>query len=76
KGLQKQKFSISHVAVALEGKKPHFKNHLKQMQQNVASILQIKPTDVGITATSGEGLTDYGCGDGVQCFSIITVMGE
>lgn len=76
KSLQKQNFSISHVAITLEGKKPHFKHHIKQMKHNVASILQIQSSDVGITATSGEGLSDYGCGDGVQCLSIITVVGE
>lgn len=76
KTLKDQNFSISHVAVSLEGKKPSFKKHLDQMKKNVAALLEVQPQDVGITATSGEGLSDYGCGDGVSCFSIITVIGE
>lgn len=72
KTLGKQK--ISHVAITLEGKKPHFKNRLAAMRTNIARVMDLDISQVGITATSGEGLTDFGCGDGVQCFVIITTM--
>jgi 2-C-methyl-D-erythritol 2,4-cyclodiphosphate synthase len=65
---------ITHVAVTIEAKKPHFKEHLLTMRQNIARILKLDVSQVGITATSGEGLTDFGCGDGVQCFAIVTTM--
>lgn len=42
------------------------------MRANVARVMNLDIADVGITATSGEGLTDFGCGDGLQCFVIIT----
>jgi len=70
KTLNKQK--VSHVAVTIEGKKPKFKSHLLQMRTNIARVMGLEISQVGITATSGEGLTDFGCGDGVQCFAIIT----
>jgi 2-C-methyl-D-erythritol 2,4-cyclodiphosphate synthase len=63
---------ISFVSVSIEAKKPKFKAHLFQMRANIARILNLDITSVGITATSGEGLTDFGCGDGVQCFAIVT----
>jgi 2-C-methyl-D-erythritol 2,4-cyclodiphosphate synthase len=66
---------ISHVAISLEGKKPKFLDRLIEMRQNVARAMQIDMAQVGITATSGEGLTDFGCGDGVQCFAIVTAEG-
>jgi 2-C-methyl-D-erythritol 2,4-cyclodiphosphate synthase len=47
---------------------------LLTMRQNIARILKLDVSQVGITATSGEGLTDFGCGDGVQCFAIVTTM--
>ena len=28
---------------------------------------------MGLTATSGDGLTDFGCGEGLQYFCILTV---
>lgn len=70
KTLGKQK--ITHVALTLEGKKPKFKDMLLPMRQNIARIMKLDVSEIGITATSGEGLTDFGCGDGVQCFAIVT----
>lgn len=65
---------ITHVAVTIEAKKPKLKNRLLEMRQNIARIMQLDVSDVGITATSGEGLTDFGCGDGVQVFAIVTTV--
>lgn len=70
KTLGRQK--ITHVAITLEGKRPRFKEYMLEMRQNIAHIMSLDITQVGITATSGEGLTDFGCGDGVQCFAIVT----
>lgn len=72
KTLKNQK--ITHVAVSLEGKKPKFKERLIEMRSHIAQIMKLDISQVGITATSGEGLTDFGCGDGVQCFAIVTTM--
>lgn len=72
KTLNKQK--VSHVSITLEGKRPKFKDRLLEMRENIARVMNLQVTQVGITATSGEGLTDFGCGDGVQCFVIVTTM--
>ena len=65
---------ISHVAITIEGKRPHFKDKIPLMKENIALVMGLQSSQVGLTATSGEGLTDFGCGDGVQCFVIITTM--
>lgn len=70
--LDKQK--ITHVALAIEAKRPKVKIRLDEMRQNIARVLNLDKGQVGITVTSGEGLTDFGCGDGVQCFAIITTQ--
>ena len=67
-------YSISHIAITLEAKKPKFRERLLEMRQNIARVMDLKVDQVGITATSGEGLTDFGCGDGVQCFAIVTAI--
>lgn len=66
------KQEVSHVAVTIEAKKPKFKARLMEMRTNIARVMGLDVSQVGITATSGEGLTDFGCGDGVQCFAIVT----
>lgn len=65
--------TINHVAISIEGKRPKFKERLVEMRQNIADVMGITLTQVGITATTGEGLTDVGCGEGLQCFSTVTV---
>lgn len=70
--LQRQK--IVHVALSIEGKRPYFEPRIKEMKKKIASVLKIDSVSVGITASSGAGLTDFGCGDGLQCFCIITTV--
>lgn len=65
---------VTHVAVTIEAKKPKIKNRLIEMRQNIARIMHLDISQVGITATSGEGLTDFGCGDGAQAFAIVTTQ--
>lgn len=72
KTLGKQK--IVHVALSIEGKRPQFEEKIDEMKKRIASVLHISPFMVGITATSGDGLTDFGCGDGLQCFCIMTTV--
>lgn len=70
KTLGKQK--VSHVAVTIEAKKPKFKERLLEMRHSIARVMNLELSQVGITATTGEGLTDFGCGDGAQAFAIVT----
>lgn len=65
---------ITHVAISIEAKKPKFKSRIDEMRQNIARIMHLDISQVGITATSGEGLTDFGCGLGVQVFAIVTTQ--
>lgn len=67
-----RRMRIVHVALSLEGSRPRFFPRILEMRTKIASLLSIHIEDVGITATSGEALTDFGCGDGIQCFCILT----
>lgn len=63
---------VLHVSVTIEAKRPKIKPMLLKMRENVARVMELDIDQVGITATTGEGLTDFGCGDGVQAFAIVT----
>lgn len=65
---------IVHVSLTLEGKRPHFQEAIDSMRKKIANVLSIPVKEVGITATSGDGLTDFACGEGVQCFCILTTL--
>jgi 2-C-methyl-D-erythritol 2,4-cyclodiphosphate synthase len=65
---------IEHVALTIEGKRPRFQQRNLEMRQKVASVMKLDVTQVGLTVTSGDGLSDFGCGDGLMCFCIITTL--
>lgn len=65
---------IVHVSITLEGKRPRFEEKLEWMQQKIGEILKVSSKQVGITVITGDGLTDFACGDGLQCFALITTM--
>jgi 2-C-methyl-D-erythritol 2,4-cyclodiphosphate synthase len=68
------KQTIEHVALTIEGKRPRFQNKVLEMRQRAADVMRLSIDQVGITATSGDGLTDFGCGDGLMCFCVITTI--
>ena len=65
--------NISHVSISIECLRPKITPKIEDMRKNIARILDISENSVGITATTGEGLTDFGKGIGISCFAILTV---
>lgn len=70
KTLGRQK--ITHVALQIEAKHPHFDDYLPSMQAKLAHMLGILPSQVGISVISGEGLSDVACGEGISVLCLIT----
>ncbi len=64
--------TIQHIALSIEGKRPRLQEHLPIMREKLASLLHLTLSQVGITAISGDGLTDFGCGDGLHCLCLLT----
>ncbi len=67
---------IAHVAVAVEGRTPVLEPWVEAIRSSIASLLGISPGDVGVTATSGDFLTAFGQGQGLQAWAVVTVVTE
>lgn len=65
-------FGVSHVSVSVECARPKILPQIDAIRARVSELLGVTVADVGITATSGEGLTDFGKGLGVQAFAVVT----
>ena len=63
---------IIHVSISIEGARPKFAPKIEEMRRNIANLLAINPSQVGITATTGEGLTEFGKGNGIFVTTIIS----
>jgi 2-C-methyl-D-erythritol 2,4-cyclodiphosphate synthase len=66
-------WKINHIAIAIECQTPKISAHIKAMKENIAKLCKINTSEIGITATTGEGLTAFGRGEGIQAITIITV---
>ena len=67
-------YRILHVSIAIEGKRPKLEPHIGKMKESLAGLLSLHSSDIGITATTGEGLTAFGRGEGLQAFAVVTAQ--
>lgn len=67
------KEKIVHISISIECKTPKITPKIPEMRTNIARILKVPENCIGITATTGEGLTDCGSGFGISAIAIITV---
>ena len=70
--LGKQK--IEHIALTIEGKRPKFQKRSADIRQSVADATGLNLDQVGITFTSGDGLTSFGRGEGLMCYAVVTTF--
>ena len=66
-------YKIGNVAIMLEGKKPKIDEYIEKIKKSLSKILKIKKENIGIAATSGDELTEFGEGLGMQCFVVVTL---
>lgn len=73
KDLARAGFEVVNLSVTIEGKRPRILPKVDQLRRSIGSVLGVAPDRVGITATTGEGLTAFGRGEGVSVFCVLTV---
>ena len=67
---------IVHCSITIECLRPKLMPHIPAMKESIGNILGLPASSVGITATTGEGLTGFGRGEGIQVFCILTFTKE
>lgn len=67
-------FCVVNISIGLEAGKPKLERELPRINQSVAKLLWLPVTAVGTTVTSGEGLTSFGRGEGIQCFVVVLLQ--
>jgi len=65
---------IVHVSIVLECLVPRITPRIPEMRASLSDMLGIAGGSIGITATSGEGLTAFGRGEGIQAFCCVTAV--
>ena len=65
---------IIHVSISIECKTPKITPKIPEIQNSLAELLNIKPENVGITATSGEEMNEAARGNGINVFAAVTIL--
>ncbi len=72
--MKKDGYNINNLGISIEAKTPKILPIEDRMKNRLAEILEIKKSQIGINATSGEGLTAFGRGEGIQVFVVISLI--
>lgn len=67
-------FEINNVGISVECKTPKILPIEDEIKKNLAPILETDIANIGINATTGEEMTAFGRGEGVQVFVIVNLI--
>lgn len=67
-------YEILHISFTVQARRPKLLVLIPEIRKTIAKITELNHEQVMITATSGEGLTDVGRGEGIEAFCVISVM--
>jgi 2-C-methyl-D-erythritol 2,4-cyclodiphosphate synthase len=71
--LKDKNMKISNVSISIEARKPRLDEHTDKIIESLSKILSMEKEKIGITHTTGEGLTSFGKGEGMQCFAVVSL---
>lgn len=72
--IKKKGLKINNVGIMVEAGKPSLEGFREKMQASLAKLLETETDKVGIAFTTGEDLTAFGKGKGIQAFSIVSLI--
>jgi 2-C-methyl-D-erythritol 2,4-cyclodiphosphate synthase len=72
--MKEMDYKINNVGISVECKTPKILPIEDEIKQNLAPILETDINNIGINATTGEGMTAFGRGEGVQVFVIVSLV--
>ena len=67
---------LVHLSITVEARRPRLAEHAAAIRDSVARLTGLALSHVGLTATSGEGLTAFGRGEGIAVFVIASAFQE
>ena len=63
-------YRVGNVDVTMIAQRPKLKDHIAQMEANIASALNVEPGRINVKATTEEHLGFTGSGEGMACHAV------
>ncbi len=68
-------YRVHNIGIMVEAAKPCISlEAIQRMKRSIAALTGVDERDVGITFTSGEGLTSFGQGDGMLAQAVVSLL--
>jgi 2-C-methyl-D-erythritol 2,4-cyclodiphosphate synthase len=67
-------YRVNNVGLTIEGRTPRIAPLRAALTSSIAALLHVETDAVGISASTGEDLTAFGRGEGIQAFAIVSVV--
>ena len=74
KHVREKDYKINNIGISVEAKKPNIAKISEDIKKSLAAVLEMPVENIGINATSGEELTPFGKGEGIQVFAIVSLI--
>ena len=72
--LQTAGYHVGNIDVTMIAQRPKLKDHIPQMQKNIAETLSIETDQINIKATTEEHLGFTGDGSGMSCHAVCLLL--
>lgn len=72
-GVKSKGYQVGNVSISVETSAIKLEEYGKLMKKSLAPILGISQEEIGISFTSGENLTAFGRGEGIQVFACVLI---
>ncbi len=72
--VQEAGFAVGNADMTLIAEAPKIAPYIAEMQAGIAEVLRVKPVQVGIKATTNEGLGSLGRGEGIAAHAVALLV--
>ena len=73
--VEERKCRVHNLGIMIEAAKPRIPiETIEKMKRRIAGLTGVEERDVGITFTSGEGLSSFGRGEGVLAQAVVSLV--
>jgi len=72
--IKNNKYEINNISISLEAGQPTLESHCNAIKKSLADMLILDVSQIGISITSGNGLTLYSEGKGICCRCIVSLI--
>ena len=71
--LNEKGMKINNISISIEAAKPKLEPHSDKIKESLSTILKLDKEKIGLTFTTGDKLTSFGLGKGMQCFAVVSL---